>query len=153
MDDTNEKKRSLNMEEKKNLQRLLFSDIESTVKSYDATRKEQRGQLKARLLENPPPELRALVDEHRHAEEVMARVKRELEQVGYVLTGYPDKQLDIPAYNKQPQELATFDAETSRTEKRMADLKRDFTLRLFAGGEEARALFATLGDELTSIIK
>jgi hypothetical protein len=63
----------------------------------------------------------------------------------------PEKTLCI-AYGKQPQEVLEFDAETLRRDKNMSDLKRDYTLRLFAGGEEARELFATLTSELAKIL-
>jgi hypothetical protein len=81
-------------------------------------------------------------------------MSNELTALGYSVYEYGDKpKLSINDYNKQPRELAAFDEDTKRTQKRMTDLKRDFTLRMFANGEEARALFAALSSELTSIQK
>jgi hypothetical protein len=49
--------RPLNMEEKRNLQKLLFSDIDSAAEKYGAARKEQRDRLKERLIEKAAPEV------------------------------------------------------------------------------------------------
>jgi hypothetical protein len=150
MEDT---KRPLNMEEKRNLQKLLFSDIETAAAKYAAARKEERDRLKERLVDTAAPEVRGLFDQWKSARETKDRIAKELASLGYSVNDYGDKPLSINDYNKQPHELATFDEESKRTEKRMTDLKRDFTLRLFAGGEEARALFSALSNELGSIQK
>jgi hypothetical protein len=48
-------------------------------------------------------------------------------------------------YSPRPKALTDFDAETARVEKALADIKRSYTLKLFARGEEAKELFASLG--------
>jgi adenylate cyclase len=45
-----------------------------------------------------------------------------------------------------------YDAETARVEKSLAELKRIYTLKLFAGGEEAKELSASLAKELAVIV-
>jgi hypothetical protein len=148
---TQEKQRRLNMEEKRHLQKLIFHDIDAAAKSYRAARNEARQKLQQRLIEHAPPKVAALVAEFTRASDNIARIEKELSDLGSGLSGYPERTLHI-AYGKPPQAILEFDAETRRRDKSMSDLKRDYTLRLFAGGEEAQELFATLARELTKIV-
>ena len=50
-------------------------------------------------------------------------------------------------------ELYGFDTETAADETRLSDMKRSYALKLFAGGEEAQSLFASLTKELRALIK
>jgi hypothetical protein len=145
-----EKKRQLNMEEKRHLQKLIFSDIHASGEKYRNARREEREKLQERLVQKAPGYVVELFAEYKRATTAIIRVEKELSNLGYSVSGYHEKQLGI-AYNKLPEELAEFDAETSRTDKSISDLKRDYTLRLFAGGEEAKELFATLAIEIAKI--
>jgi hypothetical protein len=139
------------MEEKRHLQKLIFRDIDAAASAYRAARTEARRKLQERLVETAPDNVASLVAELKRGRETARRLESELSDLGYSFGSYQDK-LSIGPYNKQPQELVEFDEETSRGDKSMSDLKRDYTLRLFAGGEEARELFATLASELSKIV-
>jgi hypothetical protein len=147
-----ENQRRLNMEEKRHLQKLIFRDIDAAANAYQAARNEARRKLQERLVETAPDDVAALAAELKRAQETVTRLESELSALGYSFVGYPEKKLSINAYNKQPREVVEFDKETSRRDKSMSDLKRDYTLRLFAGGEEARELFATLASEIAKIV-
>lgn len=147
-----DKKRTLNLEEKRLLEKLLLNDITVATNSYSAARQEQRRTLKENLVANVPPQVRALAEERAKAEKVMERTAVQLGGLGYCIGGYP-KGLVVNDYGKQPQELTAFDAESKRIETRLTELKRDYTLRLFAGGEEAKALFSTLETAIAEILK
>ena len=138
------------MEEKRHLQKLIFSDIHAAGEKYRNARKGKREKLQDRLVAKAPSNVAALFVEYKSAANEVTRVEKELSKLGYSLSGYPEKQLAL-AYSNLPQELLEFDAETSRTDKSISDLKRDYMLRLFAGGEEAKQLFATLANELANI--
>jgi hypothetical protein len=139
------------MEEKRHLQKLIFRDIDAAASAYRAARSEARRKLQERLVETAPDNVASLVAELKRTRETAKRLENELSDLGYSFGCYQEK-LSIGPHNKQPQELDKFDEETSRGDKSMSDLKRDYTLRLFAGGEEARALFATLASELAKIV-
>jgi hypothetical protein len=145
-----EKKRQLNMEEKRHLQKLIFSDIHAAGEKYRNARREEREKLQERVVQKAPGNVIDLFAEYQLATTAITRVEKELSSLGYSIARYPETQLAI-AYNKLPEELVEFDCETSRTDKCISDLKRDYTLRLFAGGEEAKQLFATLANELAKI--
>jgi hypothetical protein len=148
-----ETQRQLNMEEKKNLQRLLFSDITTASSKYQSTRaKEREAFCKSGLIEKAPPALLALASKWKNARDTQNRVEKQLKAKGYAMEAYPAGTLKL-YYSKPPKALPAFDEETRRTERKSLDLKRDFTLRLFTGGEEARGLFSALSGELTKIQK
>lgn len=52
-----------------------------------------------------------------------------------------------------PKLIKDFDAETTKHEKQLTNLKRTYTVKLFAGGEEAKDLLAALARELALIVK
>jgi hypothetical protein len=139
------------MEEKRHLQKLIFRDIDSAANAYRASRGEARRKLQEHLVEKAPSNVVELLSNLKHASDTVTRLENELSTLGYSFSGYPEKKLGI-SYSKQPQEVMEFDKETSRGDKSMSDLKRDYTLRLFAGGEEARELFATLANEIAKIV-
>jgi len=142
------------MEEKRNLQRLLFSDITTASAKYKAARDQERGQLKERLIDKAPSHVRALLSQWKHADAAKSRAHKQIDALGYSINTYQSQPaLSINAYGKLPKELNAFDEQTRRTEKKILELKRDFTLRLFAGGEEARGLFSALSGELAKIQK
>jgi hypothetical protein len=145
-------KRQLNMEEKRNLQRLLFSDITSSSAKYNATRQKEREELHKHLIDNASKALHTLLAQWKKAGDTQKQLEKRLNASGYAIETYPTLALKI-YYAKPPKALPAFDEETRRTEKKILDLKRDFTLRLFAGGEEARGLFAALSGELAKIQK
>jgi hypothetical protein len=147
-----EKKRQLNMEEKRQLQKLIVSDIHLAGGKYRNARRGEREKLQERLVQKAPGNVVELFAEYKRATTAISRVEKELSNLGYAVSGHSEKQLGI-AYNKLPEELVEFDAETSRTDKSISDLKRDYTLRLFAGGEEAKELFATLASEIAKIAR
>src|SRR5262249_15365437 len=146
-----ENQRRLTMEEKRHLQKLIFRDIDAAANSYRVARAEARRKLQERLVETAPDNVASLVAELKSVRETAKRLENELSDLGYSFSAYQDK-LSIGPYNKQPQELVKFDEQTPRGDKSMSDLKRDYTIRLFAGGEEARALFETLASELAKIV-
>jgi hypothetical protein len=52
-----------------------------------------------------------------------------------------------------PKELLEFDDQTQERISALTRIKRTYTLKLFAGGEEAKELFASLAKELAAIVK
>jgi len=78
-------KRQLNMEEKKNLQRLLFSDITTASTKYKAARDKEREQLQKHLIEKAPPALRALLAQRKTARDTQSRLEKQLNESGYAI--------------------------------------------------------------------
>jgi hypothetical protein len=103
-------KRQLNMEEKKNLQRLLFSDITTASAKYKVARDKEREQLKERLIDKAPSHLRSLLRQWKNADAAKDRADKQIHALGYSITTYKNPPtLDINNYGKLSKELATFD--------------------------------------------
>jgi hypothetical protein len=54
-----QEQRKLNMEEKRKVEKLLLSDIDSTVARYNAQAEEVRGNLIDKLTKNPPADVKS----------------------------------------------------------------------------------------------
>jgi hypothetical protein len=65
---------------------------------------------------------------------------------------YPEVHITVENSKSIPQ-LAGFDIETVEQQRNLTEMKRTYTLKLFAGGAEAKELFAWLGRELAAIVK
>ena len=152
----NETSRKLNMEEKRKLEKLLFADIERAEQAYNGTRSSERDAVAKRMVKNAPAEAVKLFATYKSAKAEMEGAERALDEMGYdINTGYGTAkggELGINyAHNKQPAELASFDRQTSERKAKLAELKRSYTLKLFAGGAEAQELFASLAKEIAKL--
>ena len=147
----NDTKVQLNSIEKRNLQRLMFADIETASAKYRSARAAARRALEDSLIANPPPEAKKLAAEIERASKEANRARDELGELGYTTAGYPAGTLSIWR-SKEPPVFGAFDTETSRTEARIVDLKRDYTLRLFAQTDAPGDLFRALTDHLAHFL-
>ena len=143
------------MEEKRKLEKLLFADIETAITTFKQKRTTLRQTCAKTALEKAPAETRALLTAYVTLLKKSKEASQALAKLGYSVKSDWSNQyghdLEI-AYAKPPKALLDFDAETARVEKSLADLKRDYTLKLFAGGEQAQQLFASLTRELAAIV-
>ncbi len=141
------------MEEKRKLEKLMFADIDGTSAIYRSARRTEREKVERECVAKAHPDIHALYDLFKSAKKEEGRIERELAKVGYRVSCYRDEYtLEVAYGDPKPKPIRDHDAETARTEKALADLKRSYTLKLFAGGEEAKELFASLAHELASII-
>lgn len=145
------KKTKLNMEEKRHLQKMLFSDIDDAQSNYESRRRVERNALDERLTSHPSPEIVALFEAATRAASVKAEADEALAKAGYRSHDVNGKPTLDTSYHYHPRELKDFDAATTHATQRFAALKREYTLRLFAGNEEARGLFETLALEVSKL--
>jgi hypothetical protein len=144
--------RRLNMEEKRKLEKVMFADIESAIARYDSKRSAEYNGLEEQYLEKPPRDAARLYSDYRAAKEQMQSAEKLLRQLfGINIDHYPTEHLSLREPNKVPT-LEAHRAQTSRTKAALNEMKRGYTLKLFAGGEEAQELFASLTRELEAII-
>src|SRR5262249_35419683 len=127
-------------------------DISTASTKYRNTRQQERSALEKQLTETAPAAARALLTQWKHAGESRSRAEKKLERMGYRIATYSTP-AQLTTLAGKIKKLVLFDEETARIEKKILDLKRDFTLRLFAGGEEARGLFHALTKELAGTLR
>jgi hypothetical protein len=150
--DTPSKGRTLNMEEKRKLEKLLLSDIDAAEARYSADRGIKRQKVTEHALHDASPAVRTLYKNHIAAYGELERTEKGLAALGYRFCGYgAEKKLDI-GYGIVPKEVLAFDDETAKAKSALTNMKRTYILKLFAGGEEAKELFAALATELKQII-
>ncbi len=145
--------RKLNMEEKRKLEKLLLEDIDRAATTYREVRQSKRKALESDAVRKPPKEVRELFDTNERARGDMERTERSLTALGFRIEGYGSgRHLGVGYGSAIPKFLRSFDEETEKTKGALQGLKRTYTLKLFAGGEEAQGLFASLVKELVSIV-
>jgi hypothetical protein len=143
------------MEEKRKLEKLLLSDIDSALASYNSGREKERESLQTVALAKPPAQAEALLASYVRAKKAMTEASHALEAIGFdVKSDYSNNYgfgLKLH-YSTSTKSLREFDSESKKTRSALAELKRTYTLKLFAGGEAAQELFASLSGELATII-
>ena len=137
----------MNMEEKRKLEKVLFADIDHAVADYRANRSKARDALSKSVLQQP--DVRAAYDLYVAAKKDMARHEKSLKEVGFRVDYYGDLGIDDA---HKIEALREFDSESDEGNDALESLKRTYTLKLFAGGEEAQSLFATLAEDLARIV-
>jgi len=142
------------MEEKRKLEKVLLDDIDSAISSYKSRRGDAREKVEETALAKAPAIAKALLLKFNKARTEAAELDKRIEQMGFrTVSEYGTKNFHLAlSYSNKPTLLKDYDAETARVEKSLAGLKRSYTLKLFAGGEEAKELFASLARELAGII-
>lgn len=147
--------RVLNMEEKRKIEKLIFADIEKAKNDYQNTRGKKRDAIIATLKANPSKEAVNLFNEYTKAKETEKRTENALKKLGFhPYHGYQDKlHLEVSTYGDIPETLKTFDRDEEKKCNKLDALKRNYTLKLYAGGEEAQEIFKELAKELENLLK
>lgn len=140
------------MEEKRKLEKLLLTDIDSALTIYTAQRKPMRDDVAEKALKNAPSSVVALLNLHRKSQQEVKRTEAELSKLGYSLRGYDLERTLAIGYSIVPKPVQAFDDKTEKAKSALTTMKRTYTLKLFAGGEEAQELFASLAHELAAIV-
>jgi hypothetical protein len=154
------KARVLNMEEKRKLEKIIFQDIDKAINTYKANNSEKRVNLLADVIKG------------KEAQELLARfiaTQKEEEEVNQairnlglstVLSGdYTDKNRKtiLIAYNgynsKSTKHTKALDDKEQENITKLEAMKRNYTLKLFAGGDEALNIFESLAKEIQALTK
>lgn len=129
---------------------MLFSDIDKAIAAYTSKRDtERRKKIDATIA---APKVRNTFEAWKKAKAEMKLQTEKLEALGYGISSCPVDAVYVHQSAKIEQ-LCKFDTETSKAKGALTEMKRTYTLKLFAGGEETQTLFASLADELASIVR
>ena len=147
--------RKLNLEERRRMEKLLFADIEGKVQEYTSKQSKEKDVLIDKLNKNIPTDIVKVFAEYQEAHNEADKKKEYLSEDGYDTNGYGDKErVEVSTYGTQPKELEEFDQKTERTKKKLEALKREFTLKLYAGDSaEMNDLFDELMKRLEAVDK
>jgi hypothetical protein len=144
--------RALNMQEKRKLEKLLLTDIDAAIASYDAQRAQLRNPLRDTVLRRPPAKATQLLTRYVATKLRLPLIEKQLNALGFDIYGYSDKPYLTISSSNPPSAIAQFDEETRKAKSALTEMKRTYTLKLFAGDAQAQELFAALTKELKAII-
>jgi hypothetical protein len=136
------------MEEKRKLEKLLFADIEKADAKYASNRATARNIVSKQALSST--ELLAEYDLFLSLTKQLRESEERIQQMGFGVNRYNDEKPYIREAFRIPA-LRDFDDTTTKVRETLSELKRTYTMKLFAGGEEAKDLFASLATELAAI--
>jgi hypothetical protein len=144
--------RKLNMEEKRKLEKLLLADIESAETVYSTNRNKERAALEKQIEEKPPVAAANLMKTWVQAHDAKEQAEEALTSLGYRVRNYNSSEPElVVGGGHTPKVLEDFDKTTRTGREKLTGLKRDYTLKLFAGGDEAQEIFSSLTKDLAAI--
>jgi hypothetical protein len=149
-DSQTQEPRKLNMEEKRKLEKLLLSDIDSAVARYDAQAQDMRGNLVDKLTKNPPAEVKKLFDSYSVAQKQVKQLESKLDTLGFDITY--DGALRVNTHGTMTEQLKGFDALAKDMRESLQTLKRSYVIKLFADHADTQSLFESLARDLQRMI-
>jgi hypothetical protein len=142
--------RRLNMEEKRKLEKLLLSDIDSGVARYNGAAQEMRANLIEKLLKNPPAEVKKLFESYTLAKKAQKDTETKLDKLGWDISY--DGSLGMNTYGNINPQVGMFDEKVEKRRESLKSLKRSYVIKLFADHADTQSLFASLAKDLEGLI-
>ena len=131
MQDTDaQEPRKLNMEEKRKLEKLLLTDIDSAVARYEKQAEQMRQNLIDKLAKNPPTEAKKVFEGYKLAQKQQEKFELKLDELGYGID-YLDA-LRANNSGSLPTELKAFDELATEMRQSLQTLQRNYVIKLFA---------------------
>jgi hypothetical protein len=164
--------RPLNMDEKKKLERVIYNDIDRAKMEYQLAYNEKVKEVKAKAVRGE--KVIKLVKEYDAHQREAHKIESEINKMGFSVsfnnnTRYDDddeededstekrvgkSRVYTSSYgNREIKEVKDIDLKKDLVERKLDEMKRTYTLKLFAGGlTEAENVFAELAKELAKLL-
>ena len=142
--------RRLNMEEKRKLEKLLLTDIDSAVGQYEKQTGAKRSELVEKLAKNPPAEVKKLYEGHLLALRQKEQIDSKLYAAGYDIAY--DGKLRVKTGGEVTPQLKAFNDRAEEMLQSLKSLKRNYVIKLFADHADTQSLFASLASDLERLI-
>lgn len=142
--------RKLNMEEKRKLEKLLLSDIDSAVARYDAQAQDMRSNLIDKLMKNPPADVKKLFESFVLAKKQVGHLEAKLDALGFDIAY--DGTLRVNTNGTRTEQLKAFDELAKEMRESLQTLKRSYVIKLFADHADTQSLFESLARDLQRLI-
>lgn len=153
----------MNSLEKSKIEKIINADVEEVIKNFTEQRKDAQSALVDKLEENPPASAVKLSKEIISARKISREAEKELSALGWRLTGYNDDKLEMQTHwncdtnsmTASCKEVMNFSKETDKKIQLLKSLARKYSLKLFAGGENAEVekLLASFNAEIAKLLK
>jgi hypothetical protein len=160
--------RPLNMDEKKKLEKIIYNDIDRAKTEYEITHNAQVQKVKAKAVRSA--KILKLAGDYNKAQQEARKVEKELNKMGFTASYNENSRYDTNDdedsceirvgsarvytnnYGTQVKEVKDAENKINIVNRKLEEMKRTYTLKLFAGGlTEAENVFADLANELAKI--
>lgn len=136
----------INLQEKRRIENLIFSEVDYAISTYDDRRKEEYTRLKEKLIENPPEMVLK-------AREAALKAEEEIDKAGYEIERYGDRSLDIRENGQyQHKDLVKFNDETDAKRRLLEQLKKKHIIMIYADDDEVKTLFDKVGEDIQKVL-
>ena len=142
--------RKLNMEEKRKLEKLLLSDIDTAVARYNEQAEGTRQNLIDKLTKNPPAEVKKLFDGRTLARKQVEQLEAKLDTLGFDIDYHGE--LQVNRNGTMTAQLSAYDKLVTDMRAALLTLKRNYVIKLFADHADTQSLFASLAKDLEKLI-
>ena len=136
------------MEEKRKLEKIIFTDIDRAKMSLREKHNKEKETLDSTLLNDK--RATKLLEEYKKNVSRNKAIEKEAENLGFDIRSWGSEPT-ITANTKHTDIQALYSKQRKQDEA-LDQMKRDYTLKLFAGGEEAKEVFENLAKDLAKII-
>ena len=136
----------MTMEEKRKIDKIIQSEIERAVSKYGESRRKGQEVLEKAVLKEPS--IVKMIEDYKQAKKREEDLEKEMKKIG-VRIDYRDE-WDVNSANER---VKIYERETEKKEEDMRALVREFTLKLYAEGKEAKSLFELLDKKLGAYLK
>jgi hypothetical protein len=143
--------RKLNMEEKRKLEKLLLTDIDSAVGQYEKQAEGMRRTLIEKLTKTPSAEVKKLLFEsYGLKQREQKQLESKLDTLGYDIAY--DGTLRVNTGGAVTPQLKAFNDRAEEMLQSLKSLKRNYVIKLFADHAATQSLFASLATDLQRLI-
>lgn len=142
------------MEEKRKLEKIIFADLDKAKHDYDQKHDAER----AKILEAKAQskEAKAILADYLANEKEKQSIEKRLEANGLCTTrggNYSDSiRPTIIQANGKGKEIEELNKKIRTGKDKLDSMKRTYTLKLFASGQEAQEVFESLQNEIAKIL-
>ena len=152
----------MNTVEKRKIENVITKEISERISEYEQKRSDDFDELVAKYEAEPPEHAVKLSEEIAAKEQEVKELKRRLNEAGFKLDC--DKQLTLkeqfhygygstPSYTEYfAEELTAHSKATAVTVQKMERLARNYTLKIYGGGEEMQTLLDSFAAEVDAIM-
>ena len=145
--------RPLNMEEKRKLEKIIFADIDKAIATYNEKQSKIYNKASGELVKSA--RAKVLEKAYIKAQDELQKTEKDLEKAGFRMSGgYSDRNFKIElGYDRRShfKVLYNLNEKQEKTLKELEDMRRIYTIKLFAGGVEAQEVFGALAKDLAKL--
>ena len=144
--------RPLNMEEKRKLEKIIFADIDKAIATYNEKQSKIYNKASGELVKSA--RAKVLEKAYIKAQDELQKTEKDLEKAGFKMSGgYRDGDVIELGYDSRShfKVLYKLNEKQEKTLKELEDMRRIYTIKLFAGGVEAQEVFGALAKDLAKL--